>query len=78
MPRYSISQITTVGQSFADDLDAYRAAGGSPLVTLQPVPPAPNSFSSFDGLTVSAPNSNRRRRRRPSWRESLASGRRGA
>jgi sugar phosphate isomerase/epimerase len=25
--RYSISQITTVGQSFADDLDAYRAAG---------------------------------------------------
>ncbi len=27
MPRYSISQITTVGQSFADDLDAYRAAG---------------------------------------------------
>jgi sugar phosphate isomerase/epimerase len=27
MPRFSISQITTVGQSFADDLDAYRAAG---------------------------------------------------
>jgi len=27
MPRYSISQITTVGQSFADDLDAYCAAG---------------------------------------------------
>jgi sugar phosphate isomerase/epimerase len=27
MPRYSISQITTVGQSFADDLDAYREAG---------------------------------------------------
>jgi sugar phosphate isomerase/epimerase len=27
MTRYSISQITTVGQSFADDLDAYRAAG---------------------------------------------------
>jgi sugar phosphate isomerase/epimerase len=27
MPRYSISQITTVTQSFADDLDAYRAAG---------------------------------------------------
>jgi sugar phosphate isomerase/epimerase len=26
-PRYSISQITTVGQSFADDLDVYRAAG---------------------------------------------------
>jgi hydroxypyruvate isomerase len=26
-PRYSISQITTVGQSFADDLEAYRAAG---------------------------------------------------
>jgi sugar phosphate isomerase/epimerase len=26
-PSYSISQITTVGQSFADDLDAYRAAG---------------------------------------------------
>jgi sugar phosphate isomerase/epimerase len=26
-PRYSISQITTVGLSFADDLDAYRAAG---------------------------------------------------
>ena len=26
-PRLSISQITTVGQSFADDLDAYRAAG---------------------------------------------------
>jgi sugar phosphate isomerase/epimerase len=26
-PRYSISQMTTVGQSFADDLDAYRAAG---------------------------------------------------
>ena len=25
--RISISQITTVGQSFADDLDAYRAAG---------------------------------------------------
>lgn len=25
--RFSISQITTVGQSFADDLDAYRAAG---------------------------------------------------
>jgi sugar phosphate isomerase/epimerase len=25
--RLSISQITTVGQSFADDLDAYRAAG---------------------------------------------------
>jgi sugar phosphate isomerase/epimerase len=28
-PRYSISQITTVGQSFADDLDAYRAAGAA-------------------------------------------------
>lgn len=27
MPRYSISAITTVGQSFADDLDAYAAAG---------------------------------------------------
>jgi sugar phosphate isomerase/epimerase len=27
MPRNSISQITTVGQSFADDLDAYREAG---------------------------------------------------
>jgi sugar phosphate isomerase/epimerase len=27
MTRYSISQITTVGQSFADDLDAYRGAG---------------------------------------------------
>jgi sugar phosphate isomerase/epimerase len=27
MTRFSISQITTVGQSFADDLDAYRAAG---------------------------------------------------
>jgi sugar phosphate isomerase/epimerase len=27
MARYSISQITTVGQSFADDLDAYREAG---------------------------------------------------
>jgi sugar phosphate isomerase/epimerase len=27
MPRFSISQITTVGQSFADDLDAYTAAG---------------------------------------------------
>jgi sugar phosphate isomerase/epimerase len=27
MTRYSISQITTVGQSFADDLDAYREAG---------------------------------------------------
>ena len=27
MSRFSISQITTVGQSFADDLDAYRAAG---------------------------------------------------
>ena len=27
MPRLSISQITTVGQSFADDLDAYRQAG---------------------------------------------------
>jgi sugar phosphate isomerase/epimerase len=26
-PRFSISQITTVGQSFGDDLDAYRAAG---------------------------------------------------
>jgi sugar phosphate isomerase/epimerase len=26
-PRYSISQITTVGQSFADDLGAYGAAG---------------------------------------------------
>jgi sugar phosphate isomerase/epimerase len=26
-PRYSISQITTVSQPFADDLDAYRAAG---------------------------------------------------
>jgi sugar phosphate isomerase/epimerase len=26
-PRFSISQITTVGQSFADDIDAYRAAG---------------------------------------------------
>jgi hydroxypyruvate isomerase len=26
-PRFSISQITTVGQSFADDLDAYQAAG---------------------------------------------------
>jgi sugar phosphate isomerase/epimerase len=29
MPRYSISQITTVGQSFADDLDAYREAGAA-------------------------------------------------
>ncbi len=28
-PRFSISEITTVGQSFADDLDAYRAAGAS-------------------------------------------------
>ena len=27
MPRYSISQITTFGQSFADDLDAYKDAG---------------------------------------------------
>jgi sugar phosphate isomerase/epimerase len=27
MTRYSISQITTVGQSFADDLDAYSEAG---------------------------------------------------
>ena len=27
MPRFSISEITTVGQSFAEDLDAYRAAG---------------------------------------------------
>jgi sugar phosphate isomerase/epimerase len=27
MNRVSISQITTVGQSFADDLDAYKAAG---------------------------------------------------
>ena len=26
-PRFSISQITTVTESFADDLDAYRAAG---------------------------------------------------
>jgi sugar phosphate isomerase/epimerase len=26
-PRLAISQITTVGQSFADDLDAYKAAG---------------------------------------------------
>jgi sugar phosphate isomerase/epimerase len=26
-PRFSISEITTVGQSFADDLDAYKAAG---------------------------------------------------
>jgi sugar phosphate isomerase/epimerase len=26
-PRFSISEITTVAQSFADDLDAYRAAG---------------------------------------------------
>jgi sugar phosphate isomerase/epimerase len=26
-PRFSISQITTVGQSFADDVHAYRAAG---------------------------------------------------
>jgi sugar phosphate isomerase/epimerase len=29
MTRFSISQITTVGQSFADDLDAYREAGAS-------------------------------------------------
>ena len=29
MPRFSISQITTIGQSFADDLDAYRAAGAA-------------------------------------------------
>jgi sugar phosphate isomerase/epimerase len=28
-PRLSISQITTVGQSFAEDLDAYRAAGAA-------------------------------------------------
>jgi sugar phosphate isomerase/epimerase len=28
-PRFSISQITTVGQSFADDLDAYRDAGAA-------------------------------------------------
>lgn len=28
-PRFSISQITTVGQSFADDLDAYQAAGAA-------------------------------------------------
>jgi sugar phosphate isomerase/epimerase len=27
MTRFSISQITTIGQTFADDLDAYRAAG---------------------------------------------------
>ena len=30
-PRLSISQITTVGQSFADDVDAYRAAGAHGL-----------------------------------------------
>jgi sugar phosphate isomerase/epimerase len=29
MSRLSISQITTVGQSFADDLDAYREAGAA-------------------------------------------------
>jgi sugar phosphate isomerase/epimerase len=29
--RPSISQITTVGQSFADDLDAYRAAGAAAI-----------------------------------------------
>jgi len=29
MPRFSISQITTVGQSFSDDLDAYREAGAA-------------------------------------------------
>ncbi|MDP9492449.1 MAG: sugar phosphate isomerase/epimerase [Actinomycetota bacterium] len=29
MPRLSISQITTVGQSFADDLDAYKSAGAN-------------------------------------------------
>jgi sugar phosphate isomerase/epimerase len=28
-PRLSISQITTVGQSFADDLDAYKVAGAN-------------------------------------------------
>jgi sugar phosphate isomerase/epimerase len=28
-PRLSISQITTVGQSFAEDLDAYRSAGAA-------------------------------------------------
>jgi sugar phosphate isomerase/epimerase len=28
-PRFSISQITTVGQSFADDLDAYKIAGAN-------------------------------------------------
>ena len=32
MPRYSISQITTVGQSFADDLDAYKDAGADGLL----------------------------------------------
>ena len=31
MPRFSISQITTVGQSFADDLDAYAAAGAEAI-----------------------------------------------
>jgi len=30
-PRFSISQITTVGQSFADDVDAYRAAGAAAI-----------------------------------------------
>lgn len=30
-PRFSISQITTVGQSFADDLDAYREAGAAAI-----------------------------------------------
>jgi sugar phosphate isomerase/epimerase len=29
MPRFSISQITTVTQSFTDDLDAYQAAGAN-------------------------------------------------
>jgi len=29
--RLSISQITTVSQSFADDLDAYRAAGADAI-----------------------------------------------
>ena len=32
MTRLSISQITTVTQSFADDLDVYRAAGVGTLI----------------------------------------------
>jgi hypothetical protein len=54
-PRFSISQITTVGQSFADDLDAYGAAG-SHGVGIWEMKLAEDSLDRFRASGLEAPS----------------------